>query len=139
MRYYTPTIEEFQVGFEYEVFQKGNKEPVLFSTFPIETEDKWYGYTFPDPFLGFRLDKMFETYILRVKYLDEQDIKELGWVQDENYPTQYYLKETDFVWTLVEFDDFINIETSSRHVNFNVTIKNKSELKKLMSQLGIVI
>ena len=71
--------------------------------------------------------------------LDEQDIKDLGWVQDENYPTQYYLKETDFVWTLVEFDDFINIETSSRHVNFNVTIKNKSELKKLMNQLGIVI
>ena len=137
MTYYTPTLEEFHIGFEYEILED-------WDTYPERNylERTWwpqvYGGDGSNPErLGF-VDKNTIADI-RVKYLDEQDIKDLGWVQDENYPTQYYLKETDFVWTLVEFDDFINIETSSRHVNFNVTIKNKSELKKLMSQLGIII
>lgn len=132
MKYYTPELEEFHVGFEYEILED-------WDTYPERT---WwpqvYGVDGTNPeSIGFVDNSTLVD--IKVKYLDEQDIKELGWVQDENYPTQYSLKETDFVWTLVEFDDFINIETSSRHVNFNVTIKNKSELKKLMSQLGIVI
>ena len=126
MKYYVPFLNEFHVGFEYEVLQKGKTDPHLLTTFPVETEDKWYSYTFPDPFLGFRLDKMFETYTIRVKYLDEQDIKDL------NLP--------DNVFVILENVSDVEIYINSmdiEHRHFSGTVKNKSELKRLLKQLGI--
>lgn len=146
MRYYTPELEEFFPGFEYEEYSQGYTYDVklLSSTElqvlsePVQTTE-WIKRVYELQDFVTIIDGELSEYIpkVRVKYLDEQDIKDLGWQQYENYPTQYYLKDSDFTWTLVDFEDFINIETSSRHVNFNVTIKNKSELKKLMKQLGI--
>lgn len=149
MKYYTPELEEFFPGFEYEEYSQGyqydvkvlTKEPEVQLQILSEPElvTDWVKRVYELQNFVTIIDGELSEYIpeIRVKYLDEQDIKDLGWQQDENYPTQYYLKDSDFTWTLVDFEDFINIETSSRHVNFNVTIKNKSELKRLMKQLGI--
>ena len=80
-KYYTPSKEEFHVGFEYEVFQKGEVyDPTAMYLMPPETEDKWYKFKYPDPFLGYRLDILFKTHPLRVKYLDREIIESLGWV-----------------------------------------------------------
>ena len=94
---------------------------------------------------------MFST---RVKYLDKEDIDSLGF--EKKYSPSYindeiielYSKGTENDWYNLEFDDDILIITKCHLYNkttgnwsqdsiFKGTIKNKSELKKILKQLGI--
>ena len=152
-KYYTPKIEEFCVGFEYEVFQEAPKTPKekFLSFMPIETEDKWYKFRYPDFFLGYNLDKIFKTYKdIRVKYLDREDIESLNWcsvipsnVKDKNnYVVDYWVTDLyEDCFQLLKIDDikyqisFGNPEKNK--VLFEGIILNKSELKKIMQQLNI--
>ena len=73
--YYIPDITEFHVGFEYEVFEKGQLyDPKFMYFMPHEEKDKWYKFKYPDPFFGYKLDSLFKKE-LRVKYLDKEDIE----------------------------------------------------------------
>ena len=161
-KHYTPEIEEFHVGFEYEVFQKAPEMPEgeWLSFMPIETEDKWYKLTYPDSFLGYNLDKIFRTYKdIRVKYLDKEDIESLGF-KPESYIPNCFTEDDEgqkgWILTLSETDEIFLHVTEDREVFigqqhvysevtgnwtffplFNGTIKNKSEFKKLLKQLNI--
>ena len=125
--YYTPTIEEFHIGFEYEEYQflERNWKTVKCEFIKPNTtiDPKWF----------------------RVKYLDQSDIESLGW---ESKGKSHFIKSD---WILRKFEDGLiiyldyyagKLEHSwmyedSVKILFEGTIKNKSELIKLMQQLNI--
>ena len=122
-KYYTPSIEEFHVGFECET-EHTNNNGVKFG---------WEKTTLQRPFASFN------TMEIRVKYLDLEDIesfgfhKKAGWEFVMPGPVQNY--------TLHYFEDYrhnhpIHVFIGESMV-FNGKIKNKSELKVLLNQLNI--
>ena len=146
--YYTPTLKEFHIGFQYEWFN----------------EDKeWVKVESPEEITPEGYDE--QTYGLRVKYLDTDDIESLGFIKrgktwagyvDYEYTefidgkVPYYLRASIHVplmddmykiilHRILEEDTNIDkaISQGESEVMFRGRIKNKSELKFLMSQVGI--
>jgi hypothetical protein len=118
--YYTPTIEEFHVGFEYRNINNLN-----------------IGYTCKDI-----LPKEYNEELIRVKYLDQFDIESLGWIDGETRGmTPFIFNELDpnnEFQLYYQFDNqFAQIYNCHSDFVFQGTIKNKSELIKLMQQLNI--
>lgn len=133
-KYYTPEIEEFHVGFEYETRNsKGEWDKQIAETsysdqayvcIPIPNKD--YGY---------------DSENTRVKHLDREDIESLGW-EYSDIGKRFFLKSVSLVHLKIinENNQLIIMDsgkTNIGEVKFNGTIKNKSELKKLMKQLNI--
>ena len=129
-KYYTPEIEEFYVGFEFEELYNDKWEKQVYIS----------GY-----FLYYDMSCTFgeKKEGIRVKCLDREDIESLGF---DNYipPREYdhtwhYNGSRDpkiKVWFNNEFPT-VRIYSSYPAIQFQGTIKNKSELKKLLKQLGI--
>lgn len=112
-KYYTPEIEEFHIGFEYEQEDINEGGSSL----------SWYKHTIGEGKDIDTLDRSEELGLsYRVKYLDREDIESL------DLPS--YIKITNILNNLWEI-----IGTNARI--FRGEIKNKSELKKLLKQLGI--
>lgn len=150
-KYYAPGIDEFHVGFEYEIFEDWESDE----------EKSWhkqvYGPDGTDPErIGFVFaGGMSLGYLkLRVKCLDREDIESLGWKFIEahkQFPRDYF--EPNPLWKntysdedldkLEMFTDYtrniicIKFKGISGKELFRGFCKNKSELKKLMAQLGI--
>lgn len=168
-KYYIPSIEEFYAGFEYE-------EKVI-----IYTDKGWFTHKG----LGwekrvFSSTNYMENYYLservklglvgkynttiRVKYLDKDDLEELGFTQvpvdnlyighfKQLYSKYGINKENKQYGVSIFFDNIVDnnyikiysaiapeavhghLENS--HCSFRGCIKNKSELIKLLKQLGI--
>lgn len=113
IKYYTPEIEEFHIGFEYE-YEDINEGGASTS---------WYkGILQPNE--GYIIDQIYndENREYRVKYLDREDIESL------NIPS--YIKVNHILNNTYEI-----IGTNARI--FRGDIKNKSELKRLLKQLNI--
>lgn len=149
-KYYTPQIEEFRVGFEYEVLQKGVKpDPNCMYLQEPNPNDEWFKYKFPDPFLGYHLDKMFKTYNIRVKYLDSSDIESLRFkeipITLPYFPEgmkEYLLNGCKIRFCEGKSNVGILVEDLERGIDkwnvvFYGTVKNISEFKVLVKQLGI--
>ena len=139
-KYYTPEIEEFHVGFE---FQHLNYEGRLISN-DLNQKVEWHEEICDWEWLDmicddFEHDKK-EIRKYRVKYLDKEDIESLGW--GDYIPPQEYnhvWKKGNF-WISVWFNNEIpkvRITFNNLFFLFDGKIKNKSELKKLMQQLEI--
>jgi hypothetical protein len=142
-QYYTPTPEEFHVGFEYENFVKHEG-------WTKRTLESLSDYGFNEK--GFCIDH--EDY--RVKCLNEQDIIDLGWQRvSEDYfeikRSSDYSEITKFkllfsldeltkkfyhttIFADVELGD---IKIDMMRLGFD-NIKNKSELKRIMQMLKII-
>jgi len=137
-KYYTPEIEEFHVGFQYEE---------LWGLEGINGE--W-------------LDSIYEedssvrnlVEIVRVKKLDSEDIESLGWKFKDKcqweIPFTYSFNEMGIGevndvnggWNLIYTKDqwcSIVQDCYGKTSCFRGIIKNKSELRRLMKQLGINI
>lgn len=73
----------------------------------------------------------------RVKYLDQKDIESLGWKFDEDETS--CLAFVKNIWDLWYYErkQLLTIESEETGIVFKGYIKNKSELKKLLKQLGI--
>ena len=127
-KYYTPTIEEFRVGFEFEVQQQEEQygECVYGNTYePTEYE------------LGDKIDLNH----VRVKLLDREDIESLGF--DNYIPPREY----DHTWSFrgskepmikVWFNNTIptvRIYNSYPSISFQGKIKNKSELQQILKMV----
>lgn len=149
-KYYTPEIEEFFHGFEYEVWENSayTEEKWIKETFEFFDEKEIYHYDCVDLIPSFKN----HGDSIRVKYLDKEDIESLGWKRDKLRDLQlnkqlYYMNN----WILFHDDQnhklsiivkdpslnkemLVNLKTTE--VSY-ITIKNKSELKKLMKQLNI--
>jgi hypothetical protein len=122
--YYTPSLKEFHIGFECEWQCKIRKEKwnkqicdvdlvnIAYSAFEHSDEEEPYEEQF------------------RVKYLDKEDIESLGWKKEENCFVKDHCKLYLYGNTHIQIQSLGNL-------NFNGTIKNKSELIKLLKQLNI--
>lgn len=124
-KYYQPSIEEFHVGFEYEFSEGG----------------PWYKREFKSNDYNMLNSPLFAV---RVKYLDKEDIESLGFV--EIGQEEYYLNGDLNSWNIERLYKegnpcYYRIELPGDYGGFSsimfLTIKNKSELKKLLTQLGI--
>lgn len=155
-KYYTPEIEEFHIGFEYEIYSD------KIATYPIngsyeQTNFHRHKYDTKDIRLSQLGTRIFEKKV-RVKYLDKEDIESLGFdkLSKDKYFLEYgiLIPGADYYWhpygnwkyriTTPDKDfpnSFIiegrNPSNAGTFRKFVGTIKNKSELKKLMKQLGI--
>lgn len=128
-KYYTPTIEEFHIGFE---FQKWEVHDLYYQTLIMQDTTN----------LTFIKERLQE---IRVKYLDDEDIESLGFNSFELlYGTKrYWAKEGNLV--IYKYDDgkygiynSIDFKDLSKDEDlFLGIIKNKSELKVLLKQLNI--
>lgn len=151
-KYYTPELEEFHFGFEFECLDQYGWEKMIFG------ESKFH-----NPELD-QYDEYFNKLahaITRVKYLDKLDIESLGWKPfDTNDKIEYKgfigIKEMFYATfhplgklILAKKYDRVSIyhpdyirDGSGRFDGYatlvsNLLIKNISELRKLMKQLGI--
>jgi hypothetical protein len=144
-KYYTPNISEFHVGFEYEEWD-------------VRAEDSYAKLVVRE---GQKLF-MHDYCEYRVKYLDREDIESLGF---EQISLNAYRKRADDIIHLVGGEGsyiILNMNISNgttRKGNFYIglrantgelhgdvkterclfsgTIKNKSELKRILKQIGI--
>lgn len=125
-KYYTPTIEEFHVGFEFERELLG----------PYWEHSGWQKEIVTNE----TNLKTIEQYINcnRVKYLDIGDIESLGWVQ-RDYDTFDFGKNTAFEF-IPEDTSFLYTYGNGKnsHIIFQGEVKNKSQLKQLMIQHKLI-
>ena len=131
-KYYTPTIEEFHVGFEYESsyledYDTWKKEI-------IDTVDVGYFYS---TYTGDAVPTEF-----RVKYLDREDIESLGfifvadeWWHKTNIGDNWQILKIGKNSYQITYGQNEYIDKSKGM--FSGVIKNKSELKRLLKQLNI--
>ena len=155
-KYYTPSIEEFHVGFEYEEKSSGLWAKQIYNNYsPVLTG------VLTEKYKQFRIEHLYnfdtiENYIqcelIRVKYLDKEDIESLGWKVVENVGnTEFEMGLNYIMWfnktdkndlTILRRTELIQPRNPPIIHNqweglFSGIIKNKSELKKLMKQLQI--
>lgn len=140
-KYYTPDMSEFYIGFEYEHLIDGVWKQVIvedsehLTYLMFDSNDKNWRNSCND--------------VIRVKYLDRGDVESLGFICTSEYNNgeekefQKFINEEDNWLLEMSFDHRVIItfekgfgETTD-FVNFDGYIKNKSELKKLLIQLGI--
>ena len=139
-KYYRPDITEFHIGFEYEIYN--------------DDDNVWEKKVFPNDFICTGTDEEPDLVELfysnlkeaRVKYLDRGDVESLGLKFVKQYPA---LNELVFI---IEFKDeafelsydldthYLRIAYDSEGdvTLFAGTINNKSELKRLLKQIGII-
>lgn len=140
-KYYTPEIEEFHVGFEYESLQDPripNKDSSwdklsIDSDFDLKEFAYYYYHN--------------NTIELRVKYIDKEDIESLGWKFEGGKLRADFLDSFSLDLHTLDYKYDSQNLTIEYHppifyecaiYKFQGTIKNKSELKRLMKQLNIV-
>jgi len=140
-QYYTPSLDEFYVGFEVEWSEYGRK---IWIEETIDEDD------LSDLCLG--IDKVSH---FKVKYLDREDIESCNWdfVEQGNSPNSVmvFIQKEPFADKGTEYEQYWHIWLYNNHnvvihnnqnyssevIIFNGTIKNKSELKRVMNMLNI--
>lgn len=154
--YYTPTIEEFHVGFEFE---KYDNRVAIYSNYPKEsTTTNWHKFKYD--LTSIRLSQLgthLYSKTIRIKYLDQSDIESLGWKFEntknsfftkKNLNTYKIVKESGFntgtTYTLEQLDNNLYLISSESYSSYGgetykmvFNLNNKSELIKLMQQLNI--
>lgn len=139
-KYYIPSIDEFYVGFEYEHCHSSIRFAILNlktgdtsnigepkeiwekSIFSSREYDIWES--------SFKFDDSLKNGQIRVKHLDREDIESLGFAQ--TVEDQYTLDDIEF---LIDDDLFAQIIKDNGFL-FQGTIKNKSELKRVLKMIG---
>ena len=147
-KYYTPTINEFHVGFEYE--SNYNKSNWKVATLKYDDVASFFdNYVYDASSIEFR-----------VKYLDIEDIESFGFTHtaslkgyQENFRIEKLFRRLneehdDTMWQNVFLQYAPDIhriiirneisDGSEDETFFEGVIKNKSELKKLLIQLNII-
>lgn len=126
-KYYAPTIEEFHVGFEYQAPIKDgimySADCGVWSDFIVKEKDSL---------------SILRSYIRngsRVKHLDREDAESLGFVK---WPDDDIYDLGKFQLHLGRYTDPYKVEIydDNSEYCFVGTIKNKSELKKVLKQIG---
>jgi hypothetical protein len=143
-KYYTPELEEFCIGFEYEVVYEDNSVYKYIFGEDLENSDGFIPWISPDTLLKYLAKKN-----IRVKYLNPEDITECGWISGDLEPkglvrssNEYFLNGkfvsySNYEIRATEQDNEYTIYDCDWECVFKGIIKNKSELKKLMQMLNI--
>lgn len=152
-KYYTPSIEEFHVGFEYEQEIEYGEYPDAYMEWINEIITTPKDISYVESILSSII-----SYKIRVKYLDKEDIESLGFTyyddsnhlfqeQDRSFFYKEYSNNKDNnidrigivkrgTWLLI-YEYCSNKSYVDDVTRFCGNIKNKSELKVLLKQLGI--
>ena len=143
-KYYTPDLEEFRDGFEFESFiivkVKNPLPPMGEDSFIREWKNQIFNFNFFDKD-GISLLFKQNTQWVRVKYIDKEDIENLGWTK---HLSKYTLNDMELLFAENYSETYFNCliqskkEKGKTDVYFYGRIKNKSELKTLMKQLDIL-
>ena len=131
-KYYTPDIEEFHIGFEYLL-----EEEFLDEDGCAYYEERQKVFSVDDTITFNRCVRVndYPLYHISVKYLDKEDIESLGFEQQS---LQYqYKKDWYRLISRCEENQYIIEDGRYQDQIFVGTIKNKSELKRLLKQLNI--
>jgi hypothetical protein len=124
-KYYTPTREEFCEGFLYEY--NGSKDLDLWN---LMSHSYKTAELFPEgAFSGSKI---------RVKYLDREDIESLGFEKHKRIDNYYMLDDLIIRLKNNKILIFQYDEYTIDKLLFEGTVKNKSELKRLLKQLKII-
>ena len=131
-KYYIPIIEEFHVGFNYEIWEKKLVYDKVwkFRVNKYIFNEKQVTQTF----FNYNFTEDLREGKIRVKLLDKEDIESLGFVKDSG--------DYDFIKDKYQIEIYPNnilhiTEDYGNYLLFHGTIKNKSELIKLLKQLNI--
>lgn len=139
-KYYTPKIEEFHKGFEYQIVEYASLDG---GPRKLQYIDKIYkGSEYHTVDVGIEYNK------IKCKFLDRKDIESLGFKPDfeRTWGERMCFRNNIVALTYVPQDNWIRVyfkekepvkleEVRGRYCDFK--IKNKSELKKLMEMLKI--
>jgi hypothetical protein len=149
-KYYTPDLEEFHQGFEYERWSNSAYTPEKYIKEVFEFVDK--DDIWNDDVTNMLACAYNRGDTVRVKYLDKEDIESLGWKRDSlrahQLTKQIYNKDN---WMLMHNKETrevsVIVRDPSKEKNYiqlsklkgfdYLIINNKSELKKLLKQLNI--
>jgi hypothetical protein len=133
-KYYTPEIEEFHVGFEYELYTLNGSPERIWSKF----EFKYAEDDYPDIDMLQYVQNRIKQGVCRVKCLSQEDIESLGfkksniriisWINKDGIGVQLWGGE---VLLFTKFGMYDREEQV-----FKGRIKNKSELKRVLQQIG---
>lgn len=134
-KYYTPSIEELHIGFEYEMRTEDTEGNTVYEKNTIHE-----GF-------GNVMRELIRIRCIRVKYLDKQDVEECGWKKSAEQKELYSInwienadEKKNCIWMAKVNENKYQI-TDCRHtwhfVLFAGTIKNKSELKRIMKMICI--
>ncbi len=128
-KYYTPEIEEFHVGFEYEFSYDELSNNKRIEKWISTIMEKYDDFDF--------VQNKIDTGSARVKHLDREDIESLEWVKDSG--------DCDYVKGKYQLEIYPTIygeglclhitEDYGNFLLFHGTIKNKSELKRVLKQI----
>lgn len=143
-KYYIPTIEEFHVGFNYEIWEKKLVYDKVwkFRVNKYIFNEKQVTQTF----FNYNFTEDLREGKIRVKLLDKEDIESLSWEFIKQHPgtTNFDFEKESYSlnfdpkfgnkWNLRIYD---GEDQDSEFNYFSGYIKNKSELIKLLKQLGI--
>lgn len=153
-KFYTPNLEEFCLGFEYDFLQHhGSPEQEWVSLILSQISDGE-----DDPYLGLTFkalenyDNVFIRNAWRVKYLSQSDIESFGF-EFVDYNKMGQMTTYQKVWDsgkgifrskLITYSKDVNNEKEEvlikLHdiVRFHGYIRNKSELNRILKQLNII-
>jgi hypothetical protein len=153
-KYYTPEIEEFHVGFEYEIYGTYASNNIEGVWLPVVYEEDLVNLT-DDSFtvnlsrFNYRIAKK----TIRVKHLDQEDIESLGFINyhnesvDDNIKTFHKAVHNTAIRAKgFDVNILLNVDTNTvrifditkgKYQIFVGTIKNKSELKRVLKMLNI--
>lgn len=142
--YYTPELDEFHVGFEYQ-YMTNNCMGILDDTLGEWVTEEFSCSVGGDGESELRdIEWLLGKQGIRVKHLDRKDIESLGWKDIEDNFFELFnnglihkiLLVNGNVW--IYFKQNVGNEKIVDKTLFFGKIKNKSELKKIMVQTGIL-
>ena len=140
-KYYTPSIEEFRVGFEFEV-----------NCILVSGKDNWIKSLFLDRQDVYKLDredleKHLENDLIRVKCLTREDIVDLGFQESPDEPEEWYWKFRGnddiqlYVETSPERDEKFGMSISiydNIGIFFQGFVRNISELELILKNMEVL-
>ena len=139
-KYYTPTIEELKVGLECEWLADPANEiykSIELTATMLSLTLNTTGFNFerlgvPGPMTNYR-----------IKYLDAEDIESLGFKHEQEnlYTFNHVNGQTYTLSVYAGYGNKIEIRCSHPSINYGNFLgycKNKSELKTIMKQVGIL-
>lgn len=153
-KYYTPQIEDFNIGFQYEEYQQKEWNKIIRP--PKDLGYEWVTKTFNTSTSLSKIKSKIDKESIRVKYLDYDDILELGFTREFSTRSEildssceiYISEEKNLMLghypnlnkVTIATRDFsksnklLKTNWDERQVNL-ITIKNKNELQKLLKRL----
>lgn len=146
-KYYTPSLEEIlhYVSIEKYIWTS-DEDPIKFEGDTINILSSFIGVN-DILHRGNSQKYSINTELYKIKYLDTTDIEELGFKiisKDEGYNLYKFIKNS-LVYTLLDgVENNIHIDMSSVDdankyiILYNGDCKNKSELKRILTQLNIL-